>query len=122
MKILLIDDQVDIQEIIAMTLEDELEANVIACPDTLAAEDIIKKCNPEEKVDVIISDYNLPYRSGLEFFDAINELNIPFILITGMVFDDSDDKFRIFNSKDNTRVLLKPFDDTALVAKIKEVL
>lgn len=86
-KILLVEDEVDLREIVAMVLESEVENVEIF--ETASGNEALKFLS-ENQVDLIISDYTMFDGSGGDLFLKLIEMNnsIPFILLTGGYIDD----------------------------------
>lgn len=80
--ILHVDDDTDFAELSALFLERQSESFEVVSEHS-AADGITRLSN--ENFDCIVSDYQMPGRSGLEFFDKIPQeySDIPFILFTG---------------------------------------
>ena len=81
MKILLIDDEVDLCEIYACTLEMDFDAEVITAHDGIQAINILKV---QDDFDVIICDYNMPKANGGEVYKFVLEKykETPFIVFS----------------------------------------
>ncbi|SIR46664.1 PAS domain S-box-containing protein [Haladaptatus litoreus] len=81
-RVLLVDDDADVADLTATYLErvsDRITAVRKATPgEGLAALDA-------ERIDCIVSDYDMPETNGLEFLESVRavESNLPFILFTG---------------------------------------
>ena len=121
MKILLIDDQPEVRDIMSLILFQELEANVIECSNPIEAVSHLS----DSEIKLIICDYNLPKQNGLEFFNSLqndNHIKIPFLLITGMSFDDDDRRLIEFRKSKLNKLILKPFDEDDLLDEIRSVL
>ncbi len=77
----------------------------------------------EEDVDLIISDWNMPNKSGLDFLKWVraddSRKNIPFIMATGQG-DKQHEKIALEAGVNG--FLPKPFDDTELKNTIEQVL
>lgn len=85
MKILLVEDERDLAEVLDTFLESEgFEVHIVAT--SIEAVDFLKV----EKFDVVISDYSMPEMNGVELYICmVNQLcqEIPFIIFTGMDYD-----------------------------------
>lgn len=119
MKILFVDDQEDVQDIMKFVLEDELEADVDMASSISEAIELVE--NDSSIYDVILCDYKLPDATGISFYEKIQNKNIPFFLITGMSFEDSDPEMKILKTNDKNRFFLKPFDEDQLIGEIKKL-
>lgn len=73
-----------------------------------------------ESIDFIISDWNMPQKSGFEFLKYVNDnyINIPFIMITGRADHDSVLSAR---SSGVSSYIVKPFTIEELRRKIATV-
>lgn len=94
MKILLVDDEQDILEILMFTLDAELEADLITAKSGNEAIEVIKSV-PD--VDLIICDYNMNNGNGGDVYKYLldNEIRIPY----AMCSSDSPEDHNIFNDK-----------------------
>ena len=81
-KILIVDDFSTMRKIIRNILTQLGFKNILEADDGTTALEILKK----EKVDLIISDWNMPKMSGLELLKAVrsdeNLKDIPFVMVT----------------------------------------
>ena len=72
----------------------------------------------EEKVDLLITDINLPYAKGLELVRFINtqlEFRIPVIIVSGITLDETRDHALELGA---IGFLTKPFDPAELLSMI----
>ena len=94
MKVLLVDDDADVREIIAFTIESQLscEINEVDCGNT-AIEEI--KLNPN--YDLIVCDYNMPDGNGGEVYNYLidNNIDIPYVFCSSDFSEDHSE----FNDK-----------------------
>lgn len=109
-RILLVDDEVIITQILTVILEDEFNAVVESCHSGREAIDLLKK---DSAFDLIVSDYGMPHGTGEDLFKyAKGEMNlpIPFILFSGGAIEDYD--FFINEVKDENQCYFveKPSD------------
>jgi CheY-like chemotaxis protein len=114
-KILLaIDDMITQLDIYRVILS--YQYNVIACESAIKAIDILK----EKKVDIILSDIEMPEMTGLEFLREIRQKpylkEIPVIIISS--YQDITDAL---NCGANDYII-KPVEPIALQEKIKKLL
>ena len=75
----------------------------------------------EEKVDLLITDINLPYAKGLELLRFINthlEPRVPVIIISGITLDETRDHALELGA---IGYLTKPFDPVELSGMINAV-
>lgn len=120
MKILLIDDiEINLDQI-ANTIEDLLEeTTVIKCPDSLDAETVAEKVQP----DIIITDVLMPELDGIEVCERIRANtktnHIPIIILSGSKVDV---QCRIECLEAGADIFLnKPIDSAELIAQIKSM-
>lgn len=117
-RILVVDDEVDILELIKVNLE--LEGfKVITAENGLQAIEILKK----EKMDLVILDVMMPEINGYQVCQYIKEdselSDIPVIILTAKV--RKSDQF--WSKKIGADLYLpKPFEPMMLVKKVREVL
>ena len=113
--ILYIDDEEDLLLIVSGLFEHECLL-VHTCLNPEQALQMIEKT----KYDLIISDGQMPFMSGSDFFTHLKReklFNGKFILLTGE-FDLNHDP----NRQHYDRIILKPFDFLSLVRDVREVL
>jgi len=119
-KILIIDDEIEIVELIETLLEMEYEAEIIKANDGKEGIDKIKSFND---IDLIISDVNMPEVGGREVFQSnLENKNTAFIIMTGS--DDLEVEFveKFSNANPHNRVLPKPWKPEHLLQVISDVL
>ena len=82
MEVLVVDDFATMRRIIKNLLKQAGYKNIAEAEDGVAALSILKS----QKIDFIISDWNMPNMNGLEFLKAVradNELSsLPFLMVT----------------------------------------
>ena len=80
-RVLYVDDELGLLEIAKLYLEESGEFSVTTIDSVSAALDLLRK----EKFDVIISDYQMPGKDGIQFLVEVRTSfgKIPFILFTG---------------------------------------
>jgi DNA-binding NtrC family response regulator len=85
-KILIVDDEPDIREILAEILDSEFQPKITHAENGKEAMNFLTN----DKFDAIFCDYRMPIMNGKEFLDKANEVgnNTPFIFVTG--FPDED--------------------------------
>ena len=117
-KVMVVDDEAHIVQVLSLKLRNA-GYEVITAADGEEGYELATTTVP----DVVITDFQMPYMTGLEMCKAMaqHELtrNIPVILLTarGYALDDRD--LEIGNIKD---VLSKPFSPRALVLQVKDLL
>ena len=114
MKILIVDDEQAIVDLIRLNLE--LEGfDTISCEDGIEA---IKTAHTENP-DLILLDIMMPGMNGFEVCKNLQDLNIPIILLTAK--DSIKDKlYGLELGADD--YITKPFDSRELIARVKTVL
>jgi len=117
-KILVIDDEYHIREIIRMNLEMD-DFDVITAEDGKEALEIISM----DKPDLVVADILMPEIDGLEFFLTLKEKentsDIPVIIITGKVRYEDIKSARLMGVND---YITKPFNPKDLTDRIKQLL
>ncbi|MFG0307323.1 MAG: response regulator [Phycisphaerales bacterium JB040] len=116
--ILLVDDEPQITHVVSRRLEKEGYRTLVACDGEEGLELAL-----EHDVDLVVSDLQMPYMSGIEMALAMREesslTRIPIILLTarGYVMDrEQEGRARI------SEVMPKPFSATVLVDRIRQLL
>ncbi len=74
-----------------------------------------------EKIDLVITDINMPYTKGLELVRYVNtklETKIPVIIISGITLDETKDHAMELGA---LGYLTKPFDPEVLLGMVKSV-
>lgn len=96
LKILVVDDEEDIRDIIAFTFETFVEADFLFAGSGNSAFDIIKKHND---IDLVISDYNMPDGNGGDLYLKMQEANIqtPYALCSSVLLDE----VKVYKSRKN---------------------
>ncbi len=114
MKILIVDDEPAIVDLIKLNLE--LEGfETLSCKDGFEA----IKIAYSQKPDLILLDIMMPGMSGFEACKSLQSLNIPIILLTAK--DSIKDKLLGLELGADDYIT-KPFDSRELIARIKTVL
>lgn len=117
-KILLIEDSIDSARFLIIFLR-KAGAEVEWFEDALKAIENIELNNP--KYDIILSDINLPFMSGLEFCEKIKKLddymNVPFIALSGSEDREGKSKEAGFTSH-----LVKPVKPAKLVTYLESLI
>lgn len=116
-KILLIDDETMITTTLSTLIEMMLDYEVITFnnPKTLIESGILEN----EKIDLVISDFIMPYMNGLDLLSLIKEKQphiIP-ILLTG--YSDKDSAIKSINELGLYYYLEKPWDNSELIKVIQ---
>lgn len=119
--VLIADDEEDLREILEMNISLDFENPLILVENGLEAIEVLHK-NSEE-IGLIICDYSMPLANGAKVFNFNKDYkNIPFILLTGNDLVDCKDIQNFYETNPKNFVLLKPWDESTLINKIKEIL
>jgi len=117
-KILIVDDFETMRRIIKGALKQMGFKNIIEDEDG----DLALKTLKEEKVDLILADWNMPKMNGLELLKAVrgdeNLKNIPFIMVTA---EGQKDNVMEAVKAGVSNYIVKPFTPETLSEKIKKV-
>lgn len=92
-KILIVDDEIDLREIVASELE-FAGASVVQAENVSHAQDILR----HQKIDLIVSDIRMPGGTGIDLLNFIksqNVVNPPIILITGFADITLEDAYNL---------------------------
>jgi len=119
MKILVVDDFATMRKVIRNLLKQVGYNNITEAEDGVVALRILKS----QKVDFIISDWNMPNMSGIEFLKAVrvdNELSgLPFLMVTAEALKENvvqAVKAGVSN------YIVKPFTAEVLNEKIEKII
>lgn len=79
-RILIVDDEVDMLELLKRIIEDKTNYQVVITPDPLEVPRILE----ENAFDLVITDLRMPGQSGMELLETVRKKNdqIPFIILT----------------------------------------
>jgi CheY-like chemotaxis protein len=117
-QILLVDDEPEIIELLAISLESE----GYSVQSAASAEQALEYCTTRTP-DMIISDVKMGKMDGFTFFEKVHTMaslkNIPFIFVTA--FDQSFDPHKTEHLKP-AAFISKPFDLEEMVKTIKGIL
>jgi DNA-binding response OmpR family regulator len=115
--ILLVDDDPDIRSLIRTFLEDE-GYRVYTSGDADRAVQIFQR---RSGVDILITDYSLPNRNGIELAKELRSShpNLPVLIISGLLIDAADTNQM---EVDGLKFLPKPFSLLHLLSQVHEVL
>lgn len=118
MKILVVDDFATMRRIITNILAQLNYKNIVEADDGASAMDVLKT----ERVDLIISDWNMPRVTGLDLLKTVRAdpylSNIPFIMVTAEA--QQDNIILAVRAKVN-QYIVKPFTAEIMAEKIKKV-
>ena len=114
LKVLSVDDEADIRDVIAASLEGDYYIIQAACGKE--AIELARKENP----DVVILDYNLPDMQGPDICKELRRdplfLNTPILMLTGKA--ETGDKVKGLEAGVDD-YMVKPFDPVELVARVR---
>lgn len=119
-KVLVIDDEKDIVDMIETLLELDFDAKVVKAYNGQEAVDALAS---GEVFDLIISDVNMPLLKGPEVFKQNSTAgNFPFVLMTGS--DELDQVFlnEFSSANPNNSVIAKPWDQDEFLQTMKKIL
>ncbi len=117
-KILIADDEAHIRHIVSMKLSNAGYETVTAADGEEALE-LFQAENP----DLVITDYQMPYLSGMELCRRLLEVRssspAPVLMLTARGFDITPPEMAAAGI---TEVLLKPFSPREILAKVRALL
>ncbi len=118
MRILVVDDFSTMRRIIKNILKELGYTNIIEADDGATALDTLK----QEKIDFIISDWNMPQVPGIELLKAVrsNEQwrDLPFLMVTA---EGAKEQVLEAVKQKVSNYLLKPFTAETMREKIKKI-
>ena len=79
-RILIVDDEIDMLELLKRIIEDKTDYQVVITPDPLAVPQILE----ENIIDLVITDLRMPGQNGLELLEIIRgkDNQIPIVILT----------------------------------------
>ena len=117
--ILIVDDCPDLRDLVKETIESILSYEVLEAEDGLEALKVIK----QNRIDCIISDWNMPVMDGLSLLKKIRAearyRNMPFMMLTGEMSRGSVEAAISSGVND---FLTKPFSTDSLCEKVDKLL
>jgi two-component system, chemotaxis family, chemotaxis protein CheY len=118
-KILVVDDFATMRRIVKSNLKQMGFSKIFEAEDGVSALEELKK----EKVDLIISDWNMPNMTGLELLKAVRSdeglKQIPFVMVTA---EGQQGNVMEAVKAGVTNYVVKPFTPATLEEKLKKVL
>ncbi|RYY55519.1 MAG: response regulator [Chitinophagaceae bacterium] len=124
MKVLVVDDEQDVQLLFEQRFRKEIRNGEIAFVFAFSGEDALKYLNANQQEAVLIlSDINMPGMSGLELLENIKTTYFkpPPIVMMVTAYGD-DENYNTAKRLGADDFLTKPVDFTALKAKLKTIL
>ncbi len=127
-RVLVVDDQEAMRTVVSMVLESMGISNIIETADGSEAVDILRRSyyggvdSPKE-FDIVISDWKMPYKSGLELLKEMRcnprLRHIPYVMLTCL--DDEQSMKEAIEAGAN-KYLTKPFTTKTLRGTIRSLL
>ena len=118
MKILVVDDFATMRRIVKNILTQLGFKNIVEADDGTTAMKLLQ----QEKIDLIISDWNMPKMTGLELLKAVRGepswAKIPFIMVTA---EAQQDNIILAVKAKVSQYIVKPFTADTLGEKIQKV-
>ncbi len=121
--VLVVDDDEVVRKLIVEHMASFGFKNFIECKD--GAEGFKYIIDPIQKVDLVISDWEMPRTDGLTFLRAVraskHKADVPFIMITSQ---QSNERMKITSARQNhvDSYIVKPFRGETLREKVFQVL
>ena len=119
-KVIVVDDSSVMRQIIKNNLK-QLGFELSNLLDAEDGEEALKKIN-EDRVDLVISDWNMPKMTGIDFLRAVRAdgvlKELPFLMVTSEA--DKDKIMEAVQSGVN-QYIVKPFNANQLEEKIREI-
>jgi two-component system, chemotaxis family, chemotaxis protein CheY len=118
MKILVVDDFSTMRRIVKNILKQLGYENILEADDGSNALNVLQS----EKIDLIISDWNMPQMSGIELLKTVrtteNLKDIPFLMVTA-----EGQKENILEAVKNrvSNYIVKPFTPETLMEKLQKI-
>ena len=116
--VLLVDDDSSIQKILCQLLE-EGGYNVLAAGNGMDALDICRQCR--HPIDLLLTDVEMPGMSGFDLAEHALRLQ-PLMKVLLMSGDTDNGTLRLEEFQDVRMFLAKPFDQAALMRKVRMAL
>ena len=118
MKILVVDDFATMRRIVKNILTQLGFKNIVEADDGATAIDLLKN----EKVDLIISDWNMPKMTGLELLQHVRGdaemADVPFVMVTA---EAQQDNIILAVKAKVSQYIVKPFTAETLGEKLDKV-
>jgi CheY-like chemotaxis protein len=117
LRVLVVDDLEDIQELLAFMLQSSFHATIETFSSGNQAIERLKK---EPSFDLIVSDYQMPDGSGLDVFKFLKsqQQNTPFLFLSG-----NDLKYELeLQRAEGWKQINKPFTEQALLSAVSAAL
>lgn len=122
MKILVVDDEMDVQSLFKQKFRRELKEHEISLTFAFSAEEAAAFLDSAESADIvlILSDINMPGMNGLELLKMIKEKysHLKVFMITAYDDEDKQQKAKLYGAD---MYLTKPIDFNELKNAIKKI-
>ncbi|HEV2081051.1 MAG TPA: response regulator [Brevundimonas sp.] len=119
LKVLHVDDEADIREVAAFSLELDPDIELQSAESGAAALDVLGS----RAVDVVLLDVMMPAMDGPETLRRLREVpgheTTPVVFMTARAQETEVDKYRALGALD---VIIKPFDPMTLAQQLRSVL
>ncbi len=120
-KILIVDDMTSIRDLVFRELKSQGYSDIIIAKDGLEAWNILcQQYKNGHPVDLVISDWNMPFMQGIELLKKVKETpefkTMPFVLLTSESEKDQVTEAVLMGV---SQYILKPFSPKSLVDKLK---
>jgi len=119
MKIMVVDDETDIEPLFKQRFRREIRDSLIECHFCFSAEDALNYLNSASAADIvlILSDINMPGMNGLELLRILKEKYAQLTVFMVTAYDD-EEKYKKALEYGADRYLTKPIDFEKLKAEI----
>jgi two-component system chemotaxis response regulator CheY len=118
--ILTVDDSRSIREAVRFSLE-PLGYNIVEAEDGVDGLNVLAKQLETEKVDLVITDLNMPNLDGLEFIEEVRKddryAGLPLVMLTT---EGQADKMRRGKQAGASGWIVKPFNELQLELTVKK--
>lgn len=118
-KVLLVDDELEILEILETLILSEIDCEITKCNSGNKA---IQELQEANQYDIILSDYNMPDGNGADLFEYnVTNMNLPFIFISGGYLEDYKDVKNFYDHNELNFFINKPVDFELLINQLEKV-
>ncbi|NJM68875.1 MAG: response regulator [Scytonema sp. RU_4_4] len=121
MKIMVVDDEQDVQFLFEQKFRKELKQNQVSLCFTLSAEEALEKIQSQsqliECLSLILADINMPGMNGLELLKIIKE-NFPYLKVFIITAYDDEYNYLIAKKYGADEYITKPIEFNKLKEKI----
>ncbi len=119
-KILLVDDEAEILEILETLITSEINCEIVK---SASGNKAIAELKKDQEFDLILSDYNMADGNGADLFNFnVKNKNLPFVFISGGYLEDYDDVENFYEANDLNYYIHKPVNFEELTQRIEMVL